>query len=198
MKKKIALYIRTSTSRQVLGAESQLRELLKYCRLNEVENYEIFQDGISIGFTGNTTSYAINGLIANSTYEFTIVALDATNNRSDQSDEVLINTQEDTVEVNYTSLNSNLETIDWKVKDLYANQNVGIGTLDTQGYRLAVAGNIVAEEIKEGMQVLHLKFGNGTVLSVDERLVATIKFDQIADNPEKRIMLQFAKLQILG
>lgn len=55
-----------------------------------------------------------------------------------------------------------------------------------------------AGEIKEGMQVLHMKFGTGTVKKVDERQVATISFDQLTDNPEKRIMLQFAKLQILG
>lgn len=54
-----------------------------------------------------------------------------------------------------------------------------------------------AGEIKEGMQILHLKFGTGKVLNIDERNVATIKFDQIVDSPEKRIMLQYAKLQIL-
>lgn len=52
--------------------------------------------------------------------------------------------------------------------------------------------------IKAGMEVLHLKFGQGTVINVDERLVATIRFDGVTDTPEKRIMLQFAKLQIVG
>jgi DNA helicase-2/ATP-dependent DNA helicase PcrA len=52
-------------------------------------------------------------------------------------------------------------------------------------------------EIKEGMEVIHLKFGQGKVISVDERLVATIYFDALTDTPEKRIMLQFAKLQIV-
>lgn len=51
--------------------------------------------------------------------------------------------------------------------------------------------------IKPGMTVVHLKFGQGKVVSVDERLVATILFDSIADAPEKRIMLQFAKLHIV-
>ena len=55
-----------------------------------------------------------------------------------------------------------------------------------------------SSDIKEGMQVLHLKFGVGKVLSIDERKVATILFDQVVDSPEKRIMLQYAKLQILG
>jgi DNA helicase-2/ATP-dependent DNA helicase PcrA len=53
-------------------------------------------------------------------------------------------------------------------------------------------------EIKEGMNVLHMKFGSGKVLSIDERNVATIHFSEVPDNAEKRIMLQYAKLQILN
>lgn len=53
-------------------------------------------------------------------------------------------------------------------------------------------------EISEGMKVLHMKFGEGVVKKIDERQVATIYFDQVPDHPEKRIMLQYAKLQILG
>lgn len=52
-------------------------------------------------------------------------------------------------------------------------------------------------DIKPGMEVIHLKFGQGKVISVDDRLVATIYFDGLSDTPEKRIMLQFAKLQIV-
>lgn len=52
-------------------------------------------------------------------------------------------------------------------------------------------------EIKAGMEVLHLKFGQGKVIHVDERLVATIVFDELTESAEKRIMLQFAKLQIV-
>ena len=52
-------------------------------------------------------------------------------------------------------------------------------------------------DIKPGMEVIHLKFGQGKVMSVDDRLVATIVFDGLSDTPEKRIMLQFAKLQIV-
>ncbi len=53
------------------------------------------------------------------------------------------------------------------------------------------------KEIKEGMKVMHLKFGEGKVMKIDERQVATIHFKEIYDSPEKRIMLQYAKLQIL-
>lgn len=53
--------------------------------------------------------------------------------------------------------------------------------------------------IQEGMKVLHLKFGEGRVVNIDgavESRVATIYFDGI-DDPERRLMLKFAKLQIL-
>ena len=54
------------------------------------------------------------------------------------------------------------------------------------------------DEIKVGARVLHLKFGEGIVKTIDERQVATIYFEQLGDNQEKRIMLQYSKLQILG
>ncbi|MFZ1750551.1 MAG: 3'-5' exonuclease, partial [Saprospiraceae bacterium] len=53
-------------------------------------------------------------------------------------------------------------------------------------------------DIQPGMEVIHLKFGQGKVVHVDERMVATIRFDDLTDSPEKRIMLQFAKLQIVN
>lgn len=55
------------------------------------------------------------------------------------------------------------------------------------------------DEIKEGMEVLHLRFGKGKVLKIDGRndsKVATIYFDEV-DSPQRRIMLKFAKLQIV-
>ncbi len=54
-----------------------------------------------------------------------------------------------------------------------------------------------SEDIKVGQKVIHLKFGQGTVKSIDERMVASIVFPALNDNPEKRIMLQYAKLQIV-
>jgi DNA helicase II / ATP-dependent DNA helicase PcrA len=52
--------------------------------------------------------------------------------------------------------------------------------------------------IKEGQKVLHLKFGEGEVMTIDERQVATINFPFATDGKEKRIVLQFAKLQIMS
>lgn len=54
-----------------------------------------------------------------------------------------------------------------------------------------------AHKIKEGMKIRHLKFGIGIVKSVDERDVAKIYFDGLHDNQEKRIMLQYSKLEII-
>lgn len=54
-------------------------------------------------------------------------------------------------------------------------------------------------EIEVGHKVLHLKFGEGRVVKIDggaTNRMATIMFEKI-DQPEKRIMLKFAKLQIL-
>lgn len=65
--------------------------------------------------------------------------------------------------------------------------------------KIDVSGFVVAapHEIKEGMKVLHMKFGEGKVISIDERQVASINFTQLVENADKRIMLQYAKLQIL-
>ncbi|MEM1323023.1 MAG: UvrD-helicase domain-containing protein [Bacteroidota bacterium] len=53
--------------------------------------------------------------------------------------------------------------------------------------------------IQTGMKVVHLKFGEGKVLNIDgdkDNRVATIFFKGVA-NPQRRIMLKFAKLQIM-
>ncbi len=58
-----------------------------------------------------------------------------------------------------------------------------------------------ASEIQAGMKVLHMKFGEGKVIAVDgnrDKRMATIFFDNLETEKQKRIMLKFAKLQILG
>lgn len=57
------------------------------------------------------------------------------------------------------------------------------------------------EKIKIGMTILHTKFGEGKVQNIDgakDNLVATIHFEGVTDQPVKKIMLKFAKLQIIG
>lgn len=48
MNKKVLLYSRVSTDQQATGLEAQVRALKDYCRLNQIEDYEMFSDeGIS-------------------------------------------------------------------------------------------------------------------------------------------------------
>lgn len=56
-----------------------------------------------------------------------------------------------------------------------------------------------SSEIQQGQNVMHMKFGKGEVKAVDgsaSNRIATIHFSEI-DNPTRKIMLKFAKLQIL-
>ena len=55
-------------------------------------------------------------------------------------------------------------------------------------------------DIAEGQLVMHLKFGEGKVKKIDGgsgNRIATIHFSDLPQ-PEKRIMLKFAKLQVVG
>ncbi|WP_053975935.1 fibronectin type III domain-containing protein [Mangrovimonas xylaniphaga] len=115
-----------------------------------VINYEVFQDGQSIGFSSGALSFSIGGLTAETEYGFTVVALDAAGNSSAASSELLVTTSVNSI--NYTSLNANLDTVDWIGRDLFAARNIGVGTTNTQGYRLAVAGNMIAEEVRVALQ----------------------------------------------
>ena len=57
-----------------------------------------------------------------------------------------------------------------------------------------------SEQIAVGMSVIHLKFGQGKVLGVDggkDNRIATIHFADLVEEPQKKIMLKFAKLQIV-
>lgn len=54
--------------------------------------------------------------------------------------------------------------------------------------------------IEAGQKVLHLKFGKGQVIAVDgtrDKRMATIVFENLETEQQKRIMLKFAKLQVL-
>ncbi len=55
------------------------------------------------------------------------------------------------------------------------------------------------EEIEIGNKVLHLKFGEGKVIAIEgakDNRIATIHFKELTEQPERKIMLKFAKLQI--
>ncbi len=56
------------------------------------------------------------------------------------------------------------------------------------------------EEIEIGNKVLHLKFGEGKVVAIEGakgNQIATIHFKELTEQPQRKIMLKFAKLQIL-
>jgi len=56
------------------------------------------------------------------------------------------------------------------------------------------------EKVEKGMTILHLKFGEGKVLSIDggkDNPVATIHFKDIEAPQQRRIMLKYAKVQIV-
>ena len=58
-----------------------------------------------------------------------------------------------------------------------------------------------SSDIQAGQKILHMKFGEGKVISVDgqrEKRIATIFFDDLDTEKQKRIMLRFAKLQIIS
>ena len=57
------------------------------------------------------------------------------------------------------------------------------------------------DKIEVGHKVLHLKFGEGKVTAIEgakDNKVATIHFKDVTDQPQRKIMLRFAKLQILN
>jgi DNA helicase II / ATP-dependent DNA helicase PcrA len=57
-----------------------------------------------------------------------------------------------------------------------------------------------SDAIQSGMMILHQKFGRGKIISIEgskDKRVATILFQEI-ENPQRKIILKFAKLQIVN
>ena len=161
-----------------------------------VTDYEVFQDGISIGLTGGATTFNITGLVDNTNYVFTVFARDAVPNISAVSNTANVLTLEVT---HYTVDNANLITVDWIARDLFADRNVGIGTTDTQGYRLAVAGNMIAEEIKVALQVNWPDFvfkNNYKLPSLKEVEEHINKFGHLINIPSAKEVQNFGGIQL--
>ena len=58
-----------------------------------------------------------------------------------------------------------------------------------------------SDKIQTGQKVMHLKFGEGKVVAIDgsgDKRMATIFFPDLEVDKQKRIMLKFAKLEIVG
>ncbi|MCB9263650.1 MAG: UvrD-helicase domain-containing protein [Lewinellaceae bacterium] len=82
-----------------------------------------------------------------------------------------------------------------RVSGNFRRQAANLPRIDPQDFKPAPPG-----AIQTGMKVLHLKFGEGKVLSIDgakDSRIATIFFRDAGDPQERKIMLKFAKLQIL-
>lgn len=116
-----------------------------------VSMYHVFQNGSEIG-QPTATSFLAEGLNPGSTYQFMIMAMDAAGNMSSMGNMINVTTLSEVAVVDYTSENSNLPSVDWNANNLWVNGNLGIGTNNTMGYRLAVAGKVVAEEVKVALQ----------------------------------------------
>ncbi len=74
-------------------------------------------------------------------------------------------------------------------------KTVSVSTVDPANFHPSPS-----EKIAAGMKVLHLKFGEGKITGIDgakDNRVATILFKHLTDQPERKIMLKFAKLEIV-
>ncbi|SDE67635.1 Fibronectin type III domain-containing protein [Pricia antarctica] len=116
-----------------------------------VTGYQVFRNGTQIG-TPVGTAYTVTGLTQSTSYAFTVRAVDAAGNVSAAGNTVNVTTQGSGGIVDYTSQNANLASVDWQARNVFAAQTLGIGTTDTQGYALAVAGNVLAESVKIALQ----------------------------------------------
>ncbi len=116
-----------------------------------VTGYHVFRDGTEVGTT-TATNYTASGLTQSTSYNFSVLAADAAGNLSAAGNTVNVTTLGSGGIVDYTSENANLATVDWQANHLFAAQTMGIGTNDTQGYALAVAGDVVAESVKIALQ----------------------------------------------
>lgn len=114
-----------------------------------VVGYDIYRNNILINSDHQSSFFTANGLVSDTDYSFHVIAKDGSGN-STQSNSIDIKTLS---AISYNSTNANLTTVDWQARDLFADRSIGVGTNDTQGYMLAVAGNMVAEEIKVSLTV---------------------------------------------
>ncbi len=117
-----------------------------------VVNYEIFQDDVSIGFSGGLSSFDVTSLTELTVYRFKVTALDAAGNSSALSNVEIVETIKESNSTSYTNLNSNSINFDWTARNIFAFGSIGVGVLPSPNYKLAVGGNIIAEEVKVSLQ----------------------------------------------
>lgn len=110
-----------------------------------VTGYKIFKDGALEATLGNVNTYQVTGLVADTAYNFTVTALDAAGNESTVSNSVPVT----------TNASSGGGSSIWSESNSIANYtgDVAIGTTTVpSGYKLAVHGKIISEELKVQLQ----------------------------------------------
>ena len=109
-----------------------------------VTGYRIFQNGTSIATVGNVTSYQATGLTEDTTYSYTVSALDAAGNESNQSNSVSVTTS------NTGNPPPSGDTV-WSKTGTTASYagEVAVGTTSVpNGYKMAVDGKLITEEVR--------------------------------------------------
>jgi len=117
-----------------------------------VVDYEVFQDDVSIGTTSGFSNFDITGLSELTIYRFKVRAIDAAGNTSALSNVEIVETLKEGGATYYTNLNANLLSIDWAAKDLFVVGNIGVGIPPSSNYKLAINGNVIAEEVRVALQ----------------------------------------------
>lgn len=109
-----------------------------------VTSYKIYSNSSEIA-SSNPNNYQVNNLTPNTSYVFTVTALDAAGNESSFSNSVSITTDAT------TTGNGGTTSGDWTADGNnihFSTGNVGIGTNAITNYKLAVDGKIRSREVK--------------------------------------------------
>jgi len=126
----------------------------------EITGYKVYTGGSLTATLGNVASYQVTGLTENTTYQFTVKALDAAGNESARSNTLNITTDaassnEDSTNDDSTGDNTSggggSTTSVWSEDNATASYtgNVAIGTNSVpSGYKLAVEGKIRTREVR--------------------------------------------------
>ncbi|WP_435624321.1 fibronectin type III domain-containing protein [Flagellimonas sp.] len=105
-----------------------------------VVGYNVYQDGVLQAGGITTLNHVVTGLSAGTSYDFNVSAVDAAGNESSQSSVLSVSTASAPSGSLWTESGNNIS---------YTSGNIGIGTTAIpSGYRLAVNGKILAEELK--------------------------------------------------
>ncbi len=105
-----------------------------------VVGYNVYQDGTLQAGGITTLNHTVTGLSTGTSYDFRVSAVDAAGNESGQSSVLSVSTTSTSSGSLWTESGGNIS---------YTSGNIGIGTASIPaGYRLAVNGKILAEELK--------------------------------------------------